>query len=271
MIVNRLLSNVRGVLLLLGLLFFVGLPDSAAAQLAEELTAPDEATAGATSSDRRADPATVARMAEVLEERARGERVSSTVNGVINLGVGAFLIGSSLWLALDVDAFGGFGGPGPGVITGLAVAPMMIASGIYSLLGVQSNGDRLLRWRMAMNGELSAIELGRFEGELRAEANAARVSRWGSFALGVGILAGGLVTMILGAAFEDFDDEFRAITIGGGGGFAVIGGVMMGTSFLESSVEQMWRTYQRGSAAPTAGVNVRPVFGLGSVGLVGTF
>ncbi len=264
-------------LLVAALLVTLASPGPALAQPSIDLAPPTDAPEDAPSSEdappssRLADPALVARMEAQLVQRAHGDEVSGVVNGVIGLGFGGVLIGGSIWLALDVGAFGGFGGPSPILITSLAVAPMMIASGIYSLIGIRSNTDRLLRWRAAMDGELSAIELARFEGELRAEANAARVSRWGSFALGVGILVGGVIAMILGGALDGFDDDFRAITIGGGGGFVAIGGVLMGTSFLESSVEQMWNQYRRGDAAQIAGFSIRPVFGLGGVGLVGTF
>ena len=221
---------------------------------------------------RRASPALIARMEAQLTDRARSERTSSIINGVVGLATGGALFGASLWLSVDEDAFGaGFGTPNPAAITGFSVSPMLLAMGIYSLIGIGSDGDRLLRWRAAMNGELSALELGRFEGELRAEANAARVSRWATTALGVGILAGGAATMVLGGALDGFDDEFRAVIVGTGGAYLVIGAVLTGTSFLESSVEQMWNQYRSGEESPPLGFTIQPVLGPGSVGIVGTF
>lgn len=251
-------------------------PASASAQVAEELTdpagPPDDASEEAPVATRRADPALIARMQDQLERRAQSEITSGVVTGVTSLSLGVLLLGSSIWLSVDEDAFGlGFGTPSLPAITGFAASPMLLATGLYTLLAVRSNGDRLERWRAAMAGELTALELGRFEGELRAEANAARVSRWGGFALGVGLMVGGATTLILSAALDGFDDETRGIVAGTGGLFLALGGVVTGTSFIESSVEQMWSDYQRGAPSPQAGASVQLVVGLGSVGLVGTF
>jgi len=262
----RLLSSTLALATLI-----VSAPSAAHAQASVELADPVEPGAADIEDERasrRADAVLVARMEELLVQRARGESVSGWIGGLTTIGLGAVLVGSAIWLSIDES---GFGTPNLGAILGLAVAPLSIASGIYSLLGIRTHGDRLTRWRAAMEGELSDVELGRFEGELRAEANSARLGRWASFALGVGVLVGGVTTMVLGGALDGFDDEFRAIVVGGGGGITLLGAILTGTSFLESSVEQMWNQYRGGDATPSADIDIRPMVGPGGVGLVGTF
>ncbi|MFK7987121.1 MAG: hypothetical protein AB8I08_13940 [Sandaracinaceae bacterium] len=242
------------------------------AQSASELDPPSGgASDGDTGRFVEADPALVLRMNGLLRERASGESGGNVVNGILGLASGATLLAGSIWMAADDEAFGGFGGASPAMITGFAISPVMFVWGVYSLLGLGANNDRLLRWTSARAGGLSAVELARFEGELRAEANAARVSRTATLVLGVGVAAGGAITAILGGALEDVDDELRWSTVGAGAGLAAIGGLMIGLSFLESGVEQLWSRYRAGGEPTSTESTVELVISPTGVGVAGTF
>ncbi len=217
------------------------------------------------------DEARVDAMEEILAGHASGEATGGWITGLVSFAGAAWFLGASIWLAVDVEAFGGVGGPSPILISGLTVTPLLAAFGVVSIAVTGGDGDRLRRWRAAREGGLTPLELARFEGELRSDAAAARVGRDASFALSLGVIASGLVAIVAGAALDDLGDDTRGFTIGGGAGLAAIGGLMTGLSFLESGAERAWRQYQAGGTAPTADLRVQPVLGPGSVGLVGQF
>ncbi|MCA9610921.1 MAG: hypothetical protein KC619_35245 [Myxococcales bacterium] len=260
-------------LLLPALLLTFGLVGPAQAQLSERLASPagpDDASQPVVAAE-RVDPVLVAAMDVQLAEHARGEEIGGWVTGLFSFAGAALFLGASIWLAVDVEAFGGVGGPSPILISGLTVVPLFATLGVLSIAVTGGDGDRLRRWREAREGGLTPLELARFEGELRSDAAAARVGRDASFVLSLGVIASGLVTVVAGAALDDLEDDTRWFTIGGGGALAVLGGVMTGLSFLESGAERAWREYRAGGAPSSAGLRVQPVLGPGAVGLVGRF
>lgn len=257
-------------------LLTLALASPAAAQLSEDLDDPGARAAPAVHTERSVvdlsiDPGRVEAMEAVLSDNASGEEVGGWITGLTSFGAAAWFLGASIWLAVDVEAFGGVGGPSPILISGLTVAPLLATFGVMSIAITGSDGDRYRRWQEAREGGLTPLELARFEGELRSDAASARVGRDASFALSLGVIASGLVAVVLGAALDDLGDDTRAFTIGGGAGIAALGGLMTGLSFLESGPERTWREYQSGGEQTSAGFRMQPVIGPGGVGFVGQF
>lgn len=211
----------------------------------------------------------------VHEERAEGARLES---GLVGLGLGAVETGLGLWLMLDDATFGPLRERGLiGAATiGIGVSALAIA--LYELFTTSFASLRRQRWRLALEGGLDERELGRFEGELRAEAEVGRFLRMVGIATGIANAGAGIAALLTTALAPLSDDD----RIGGyviGGTLALAGLVGSLTSLLiDSDAEVDWRLYSSGhgpddEAAADIDVSVAPSVGSGSLGieLRGTF
>lgn len=215
------------------------------------------------------DPRRVELMSATLEGLAGQDQLLTTIAAITGLVASATLIGLGSYVLADPAfitseetrlAIG---------VTGLVVGPLGIAAGISLLAFGVPSGDRLARWRAALDGGMDAEELARFEGELRGEVMLIRQQRSTAVLLAVGLLVGGGLTLAVGGA-ADMTDDARVIVLAVGGGVAAGGALGIGTAFLDTPVETAWERYQRGELAAT-GVRVRPFVGPGGAGVAGTF
>lgn len=193
-----------------------------------------------------------ARLGMLLETRADGEEDGRIGGGLLQLGLGAMDVGLGLWLMLD-DGF--FAAMDMRVLLGslsLGLGLTAMVMGVYGLVtpGVMQN--RNTRWHQALAGGLSERELGRFEGELRAEAESARIWRSVEVASGFANVAAGLgVLLATGLSGLPDLDAMQGYVVGGG---LALGGIIAALSalFSESQEETDWRLYRAGEG-PTAG------------------
>ncbi len=220
-------------------------------------------------------PALDAGRAELLEEwlehGAREEEAVTLGVAIPGLIVGATAVGFSIW-AWATGAGGAFGDPTFGLVLGnatFALGGILVGLCIYALADAGLLQRRLTRFRAAQAG-MTSEELARFEGELRSEAEQGAALRRVQLGLGVTVAALGIPLAIASAAMRDVLDGARAGGYMLAGGFAVLGGAMIGLSFMTTPQENLWNAYQRGEG-PRAALTLTPRIGLGSIGLAGTF
>ncbi|MCB9597874.1 MAG: hypothetical protein H6719_34470 [Sandaracinaceae bacterium] len=220
----------------------------------------------------------VARLGAFFEDEANQERDGTVVSSVFEITLGAGNLGLGLWLMFDDVTFGGFDMlRATGGALGIPLGLMSIVSGIYALTTMGVAQDRNARWRAALAGGLDERSLGRFEGELRAEAETARVLRGFEAVTNLAIAGGGL-GLVLATAAASLDESGQIYGYGFGGLYVLVG-LIGGLSalFTESRAESNWQRYQDGGApeGPSTDVtfNVTPTVsdtGLG-VSIQGTF
>lgn len=220
-----------------------------------------------------------ARLGAFFEDEASSERDGVVLESVLGITLGAANLGLGLWLMLDGDTFAGLDGlRAAGGALGIPLGILSLVSGIYALTAIGVAQDRQARWRAALAGGLDERELGRFEGELRAEAEAGRILR-GFEAATSFALAGGGLGLILATAVASLDEMGQAYGYGFGGLFALVGLIGgLGALLGESHAETIWNRYRAGEGpegASSSGVdlNVAPVVTDGDFGvsLSGTF
>jgi hypothetical protein len=232
-----------------------------------ELTVPEP-------SDMLADQA---RLGMLFDTRADGEEGGRVGSGLLQLGLGATDVGLGLWLMLDEDFFGGVD---MRVLLGslsLGLGLTAMVMGVYELVTPGVMQHRNTRWHRALAGGLTERELGRFEGELRAEAESARIWRSVSVVSGFANVAAGLgVLLATGLSGLSDLDAMQGYLVGGG---LALGGLIAAFSalFSESQPETDWRLYQAGDG-PTEGgddvdLSVAPIMDGTTLGaqLQGTF
>lgn len=180
---------------------------------------------------------------DVQSERAEGSRVEGSVWQLV---LGALSAGLGLWLMLDTDTFGSVpSASGLGAV-GMGLGLWSMGSGIFGLASSSFERDRRQRWRRALAGGLDERELGRFEGELRAEAELGRFLRGVEVTSGF-VQAGAGLAMIFATALASFDVGGQAIGYPMGGTFVLTGLISALTAlFVESTAEREWRRYREG-------------------------
>ncbi len=188
------------------------------------------------------------------------------------------LIASSIGMAIGIALF--VTTPDTELSKGVGLA-LVGSSGVFLSVGIiqltkESQAEvRLERWQRATRSRLTLQELGRFEGELRAQGDnrdrATKMSRWSSFGLA---MTGGLILGLTPAAKLSSDAST---------GSYIAGGVMLGVglfgfglSFAGGS-ENPYEAYMRGQRPlqyqRRAMVRAAPAVGRRFVGaqLVGRF
>jgi hypothetical protein len=210
----------------------------------------------------------------VQDERDEAARIESGIWGV---GLGAAQAGLGLWLMLDDVTLSGI--PVRGLLGGfsLGFGLSMLAMGIYDLASHSFAHERRARWRRALAGGLTERELGRFEGELRAEAELARFLRFVGAATGFANAGAGLAAILV-TAFAPLDVLGQAGGYAMGGTFMLVG-LITGLAALlgESRAESEWRLYRSGGdiddAAQGLDLTIAPSVSTegGGIELRGTF
>jgi MFS family permease len=199
--------------------------------------------------------------------------VSLTVLGPVAAGLGGWLLLDPQFHTTDSPLFTSVG------VIGIGVGLFGLATGIYALSTELMAEDRFARFRESVEGGLDVHELGRFEGELRAYSDAARMARPISIFGGIGFAVGGAVAIGLTAVASDhLDEEAELWGYAFGAGFIAGGALGALLALIETPYEKAWRMYEEGllpdgSSATTARIDVAPfVSGDGAgVAAAGTF
>lgn len=188
-----------------------------------------------------------ARLGAFFEDEANGERDGTVVSSVFEITLGSANLGLGLWLMLDGDTFAGLDGlRAAGGALGIPFGIMALVSGIYALTAIGTAENRLARWHAALEGGLDERELGRFEGELRSQAEAGRILRGFEAATDFAMMGGGFGLM-LATALANLDEMGQAYGYGFGGLFALVGLVGgLGAVLGESHAETIWNRYRDG-------------------------
>ncbi|MEM7136535.1 MAG: hypothetical protein AAF500_08150 [Myxococcota bacterium] len=170
------------------------------------------------------------------------QRRSSGANGLV-AGSIALGIGIGLYVSSSNAFDKGIG------ITLIATSSVYWSVAMFQLVRKSAAERRLVRWNQVNGASLTLQELGRFEGELRAQSEAAdrarRLQRWGNF----GLAMGGALMLGLTPVADLSDDSQRTAYIVGGVTVGV-GLVAFGFSFLKSPESNYWKAYQAGVAPP---------------------
>lgn len=237
----------------------------------ETLDEPDEVVPPAPVVERApetVDSERASRLDAWLELRAHETERDALLAGIAGIGGGALLMGMGVWMWAD-DAFGSatFGRPLMGSLT-LALGGVGVGLGVAALVTAEPAVERLRRWREANERGLTNEDLARFEGELRAEADAARFARFVSMATSIGLAVGGGAILGLSLGIDGLSELDRIYGASIGGAYVAFGALMFGLSFIESPEETAWNRYQRDEGPQ---VSIQPVIGIGSLGVAGTF
>ena len=212
-----------------------------------------------------------ARLDEVFRVRAEREESGRILGGALQTVAGGANLGIGLWLMLDEGLFGGIEMRAILGSVGVGLGLTSMITGIYQMLVPGFAHERYRRWRSALAGGLTARELGRFEGELRAEAEVARFLRTVEAVSGFANAAAGL-GVILATALAPLDTLGQIQGYSMGGGLALLGLIgAFGALLGESQAETDWRLYRAGEMpAPDRGgldLHVTPTAGADAVGV----
>jgi len=181
-----------------------------------------------------------------LEYAAGAERRQRRSAGVNNVLAGAVLMGAGVGLYVSKSSSLGDADKGLGLAL-IGGSSLFLAVGIFQLARKSDGETRLKRWSEVDNESLTIRELGRYEGELRAQSEAAaralRLQRWGNF----GLFMGGALMLGL-TPVSNLEDKGTGYIVGGfTAGFGLLG---FAFSFIGSPQAEYWKAYQAGQAAP---------------------
>jgi hypothetical protein len=244
---------------------------AADSEVTEAVPPPPDARAERSAEPSAADPVRAARLEAWLDVRASDDQRDAILAGVSGFVGGAVGIGGGVWIWTD-QLFGltDFGRPMIGSLL-VALGALELGLGIVALAAPPVSAQRLARWRLAIEGGLGAEELAGFEGELRADADAARQGRWITMAGGAGLALAGAGVATLAGTLEGLSELDRLYGGVVGGVYGLFGLVLFATSFIESPTETAWSQYSLGQGPRASAIAIRPIVGAGSLGLAGTF
>ncbi|MEM7436663.1 MAG: hypothetical protein AAF436_16020 [Myxococcota bacterium] len=175
---------------------------------------------------------------------AARQRRSSGANGLV---AGSIFLG--IGIGLYVSSSNSFD-KGIGIAL-IASSSLYWSVAMFQLVRKSDAERRLVRWNQVNSASLTLQELGRFEGELRAQSEAAdrakRLQRWGNF----GLAMGGALMLGLTPVADLSDNSQRTAYIAGGMTVGV-GLLSFGFSFIKSPESNYWKAYQAGVAPPRA-------------------
>lgn len=192
------------------------------------------------------------RMEAWLLQSAEEADSARTASGVTGLLGGAVLMVQPFVLA----ALPG-GEPMPGeeasfqflTISSLMFGASALATGIASLVLASPDETRYQRFRLAQSRGLTPVELARFEGELRADAEHARWARHLNLVSSLVMSAVGATSV--GVSFlEQVGEHQRISLLAGGGALLGVGLLLSLLSLVPTGAEDRWDTYAEG-LAPT--------------------
>ena len=208
----------------------------------------------------------IARLDEVLGAHARSARGGREEGGILNLIVGGVVAGAGITvLALDERS-----NPLLFVLGGLSIA-LGVGSISTGIIGLATDTAAERRYRSFVRDRAaspSARLVGRYEGALWAESEAAADARWLGIAGAVLIGANGGVELAFTALFAP-DDYFRVFGYSLGGVYVALAVLELILAFGETDAERRFREYEES----TPSVSLAP-WGSGTAGglsLTGAF
>jgi hypothetical protein len=188
----------------------------------------------------------VQRLELALQELSEAGATDATWGAIANVVFGSAWAALGAWVLIaHNDADEDPSSIEVGTVT-LATGGSLLAAGLYGL-GVPPTTDRrrLERWNtLRGQGTLDAIELARFEGELAAEADAARRSRVVSGVSHIGAATGGAAVIALAAAGQVAEGSRWFAYVMGGSMVAVGVGQALADLCGSSATEDIWQRYR---------------------------
>lgn len=190
-----------------------------------------------------------------LERRAMDESMMRVTTAVTALSAGLALAGLSTWILAD-EAFAG-AGYGRVAVGAMGIVLSALAVGLATYqLAVPSVAEG--RWARYTAGPRDPRELARFEGELRAEAEAARRERFTVLVIGASSMAASLGFLITTAALDSgLTDADRLFGYTTAGTLGALGLALTILSLFDSPAENAWRSVEAGTL-PRAATRVLP-------------
>lgn len=182
-------------------------------------------------------------------EQEEGGRIGT---GLLEALLGATNAGLGAWFLFDDGLFGSVEARATFGALSLVIGLSTMITGVYRMITPGYAYQRHARWRAAIAGGLTERELGRFEGELRAEAEVARFLRTLETVNGFANVVAGL-GMVLATALAPLDtmEQIQGYTLGSG--LAVVGLIgALAALFSESQAETAWRLYRAGEGPESA-------------------
>lgn len=189
-------------------------------------------------------------------------------------GIGAIVlcaVGVAAGVLIAVDDDLTWGGGARAALSGAAIAGGLsaAAAAIFRMSDRTPAERRLDHWNaLLQTHQLNALEIGRFEGALEAEAEHARALRLLNGAGLIGLFASG-GTLIAFSAFDVFDNrDARTAGYVIGGIAAGIGAVNAALAFLvDSPAETVWKKYVRAQQADLSSLRLHRTEGMASLAL----
>jgi hypothetical protein len=229
-------------------------PDATSEQASEPLDPPALAQPIASVSSaltHAVDTRRMARLESSIVELAEADTIARTWGGVGSVLLGGVVIAAGVLVAVEDDASWGEGG-GRAALSGVALATGagMVAAAIYRWVADTPAEERLARWlELRRSARVDSLELGRFEGELAAEAELARAQRRLGAAGALGLVAGG-GTLIGFAASSALEGDSKSAGIAVGAIAAALGAAQIAALLLiDSPAERAWQHYSEPGSA----------------------
>lgn len=208
--------------------------------------APDEVTAAPVPGPLRYN---IALMDEILRESTaetiRGQRIAA----ITGITIGTTLLGLGVWRLVETNPQNAFS---RGVGAGFMVAGAAnLTAGVFAATRITHETRRMQRWERALEVGVDEVELGRFEGELRASREIREgerlLLRWTSLTNAMaGAIIAGLSAIPDGSSSTDKLGGYISGAI-----FFVVGMSLFATSFKELPSETAWQEYSRRRAPST--------------------
>jgi hypothetical protein len=191
------------------------------------------------------DEERITRLDAVLLGHARGSRGGRIEGGILALVAGLVIVGAGITMMSLEDGHDPLWFILGGISMALGVGTA--TTGAIDLAMTTSPERRYAAFqRDRAAGTLTARRVGRYEGALWSEAEAAADVRLLGIASAVLLAANGAVLVGFTAQFAT-DDTFRAIGYGGGALYVALGVLQLVLSFEETDAERRFRQYEDGA------------------------
>ena len=232
--------------LLLAASIFAANPASASASTSPEPPPADadaEAPVPSEAGSENALEANVALMDEILRTSTTETLRVQKIAAITGITVGTVLLGLGTWRLVETDPQNAFS---RGVGVGFMVAGAAnLTAGVFAVTRVTHETRRLRRWDAALEVGVDEVELGRFEGELRASREVREgerlLLRWTSL---TNAMAGALVIGLSAIP----DGSSNTDKLGGyisGAIFIAVGMSLFASTFKPLPSETAWEEYSR--------------------------
>ena len=222
----------------------VGTADARAASVEEPSGASDELSSSSDElTSAEALQLNVELMDEILRDSTREMIRVQKIAAITGITIGTALLGLGTWRLVETNPQNAFSrGVGVGFIVAGAAN---LTAGVFAVTRVTHETRRLRRWDAALEVGVDEVELGRFEGELRASREVRQgerlLLRWTSL---TNAMAGAIVIGLSAIP----DGSSNTDRLGGyisGAIFIVVGMSLFATTFKELPSETAWQEYSR--------------------------